>query len=125
MKKGGSHLPEWDNKMLLIDEIVECGWLHSKEAYRQGVNEVIYESKLLTKDWGFKLEEITTPIKIWHGEKDTLSPVSEVKAMEALLSNVESHYIEDGGHFLTESDEVWESILTNVKNDLLLNKTSL
>ena len=116
MKKGGRHLPEWDNKMLLADELIECSWLHSKEAFRQGVNEVIYETTLLTEDWGFELEEIKIPIKIWHGEKDTLSPVREVKAMEALFRDAESHYIEEGGHFLTESDDVWESILLNIKN---------
>ena len=120
MKKGGRHLPDWDNKMLQVDEILECSWHHSKEAFHQGVNEVIYETKLLTKDWGFKLEEIKTSIKIWHGEKDTLSPASEVKAMETLFAEVESHYIEDGGHFLTESDEVWESILKNIKKDQLV-----
>ena len=115
LKKGGSHLSEWDNKILMVEEVLENGVIHSKEAYRQGVNEVIYESKLLTKDWGFKLEAIKTPIKIWHGEDDTLSPVSEVKEMENRLLNVESYYIEKGGHFLTENDEVWESILTNFK----------
>jgi len=115
LKKGGSHLSEWDNKILLVEEVLENGIIHSKEAYRQGVNEVIYESKLLTRDWGFKIEEIKTPIKIWHGEDDTLSPVSEVKAMEKRLLDVESHFIKNGGHFLTENDEVWESILTNIK----------
>lgn len=118
MKKGGRHLSEWDNRMLMVDEIVETGLLHSKEAYRQGVDEVLYEAKLLTKDWGFRLAEIKIPLKIWHGEADTLSPVSEVKTMETQLSNLESHYIKDGGHFLTENDEVWESILTNIKNHL-------
>ena len=58
LKKGGSHLSEWDNKILLVEEVLENGIIHSKEAYRQGVNEVIYESKLLTRDWGFKIEEI-------------------------------------------------------------------
>ncbi|WP_234417376.1 MULTISPECIES: alpha/beta fold hydrolase [unclassified Lysinibacillus] len=114
LKKGGSHLSEWDNKMLLDEEVLENGVIHSKEAYRQGVDEVIYESKLLTKDWGFKLEEIKTPIKIWHGEDDTLSPINEVKVMAKKLLNTESHYIENGGHFLTENDELWESILTNI-----------
>lgn len=115
LKKGGSHLSEWDNEILLVEDVLENGIIHSKEAYRQGVNEVIYESKLLTRDWGFKIEEIKTPIKIWHGEDDTLSPIREVKAMEKRLLDVESHFIKNGGHFLAENDEVWESILTNIK----------
>ena len=41
--------------------------------------------------------------------------ISEVKAMEKRLLDVESHFIKNGGHFLTENDEVWESILTNIK----------
>lgn len=35
--------------------------------------------------------------------------------MEQRLLNVETHYIEHGGHFLTEKDDVWESILTNIR----------
>lgn len=115
LKKSGSHLSEWDNKVLSVEEVLDSFILHSKEAYRQGVDEAIYESKLLTRDWGFKLEKIKTPIKIWHGEDDTLSPVSEVKAMENTLLDVESHYIKNGGHFLTENEEIWESILTTIK----------
>nr|WP_295975646.1 hypothetical protein [uncultured Bacillus sp.] len=71
-----------------------------------------------------KQEEIKTPIKIWHGEDDTLSPVSEVKIMEKRLLNVESHYIENGGHFLTENDKVW-GLLTNILeyfNSVVLTK---
>ncbi|MGM9927809.1 MAG: alpha/beta fold hydrolase [Bacillus sp. (in: firmicutes)] len=118
LKKGSSHLSEWDNNTLLDEVVLENSLLHSKEAYRQGVDEVINESRLLTRNWGFKLEEIKTPIKIWHGEDDTLSPVSEVKLMENILLDVESHYIKNGGHFLTEHDEVWESILTNIKEHI-------
>ncbi|MCA1063712.1 alpha/beta hydrolase [Rossellomorea sp. AcN35-11] len=115
LKKGGSHLSQWDNTILLDDDVLENGILHSKEAYRQGGDEIINESRLLARDWGFSLDEIITPIKIWHGEEDTLSPISDVRDMENLLQNVEPHYIKEAGHFLTEKDEVWESILTNMK----------
>lgn len=124
LKKGGSHLPEWDNQMLLNEEILNTTVFQSKEAYRQGVDEVLYESKLLTKDWGFNLKDIQIPIKIWHGEKDTLSPVNEVKTMADKFLYIETFYIENGGHFLTEDDELWksmlESIIDNVKEKLTL-----
>ena len=100
--------------MLLNEEILNTTVLHSKEAYRQGVDEVLYESKLLTKDWGFNLNAIQIPIKIWHGEKDTLSPVSEVKNMVNKFLYVETFYIENGGHFLTDDDEIWKSILESI-----------
>lgn len=114
LKKGGKHLSEWDNQMLLNEEILNTTVLLSKEAYRQGVDEVLYESKLLTKDWGFNLNAIQIPIKIWHGEKDTLSPVSEVKNMVNKFLYVKTYYIENGGHFLTDDEEIWKSILGSI-----------
>ena len=116
LKKGGKHLSDWDNKTLLDDDVLEATVIQNKEAYRQGVDEALYESKLLTKEWGFALENIQVPIQIWHGEEDTLSPISEVKKIAKRFSNSDTHYIKNGGHFLTESDEIWTSILTNIKS---------
>ncbi|MET3728152.1 pimeloyl-ACP methyl ester carboxylesterase [Fictibacillus halophilus] len=115
LKKGGSYLSEWDNKMLQNGDVLENGVLHSKEAYRQGVDGVMEESKLLTKDWGFKAEALTTPVIVWHGEKDTFSPIIEVKNMANKIPHVQTHYLEEAGHFLTESEEVWKSILVKFK----------
>ncbi|MED1863784.1 alpha/beta hydrolase [Fictibacillus nanhaiensis] len=115
LKKGGSHLSEWDNNVLQNEDVLENGLLHSKEAYRQGVDGVIDEGNLLTKDWGFKVEEITRPVIVWHGEKDTFSPVIEVKNMAKKIPEIETHYLIEAGHFLTESDEVWKSILVSFK----------
>ncbi|MBN3555797.1 alpha/beta hydrolase [Fictibacillus nanhaiensis] len=118
LKKGGSYLSDWDNNMLQRDEVLENGVLHSKEAYLQGVDGVIDESKLLTKDWGFKVEELTRPVIVWHGEKDTFSSFIEVRNMANMIPQVETHYLEEAGHFLTESDEVWKSILTSFKESV-------
>ncbi|MEK3805420.1 alpha/beta hydrolase [Bacillus sp. FSL H8-0547] len=113
LKKGGSHLTDWDNQILLNDEILDQTIEHLKEAYRQGVNEVIEESVLLTKEWGFPLEKIRVPVTIWHGEKDTLSPVDQVRLMEEKLNSAETHYIPEAGHFLSEYDHMWERILND------------
>lgn len=46
VKIGVSYLSDWDNKILLDDDVLENGVLHSKEAYFQGVDGVIDEGKL-------------------------------------------------------------------------------
>ncbi|MBH0168287.1 alpha/beta fold hydrolase [Fictibacillus sp. 18YEL24] len=119
LKKGGSHLSDWDNKILLDDDVLENGVLHSKEAYRQGVDGVIDEGKLLTRDWGFKVEDLERPVIVWHGEKDTFSPIIEVKNMANKIPYVKTNYLEEAGHFLTESEEVWKSILVNFRESLI------
>jgi len=115
LKKGGRHLSPWDNNMLLNENVLDTGISHLKEAYHQGVDEVIEESRLLTKAWGIELEDVTVPITIWHGEEDTLSLVSEVEEMEKRFQHIKAHYVKRGGHFLTESDEIWTSILTEYR----------
>jgi len=115
LQKGGKHLAAWDNRMLLKEEVAVAGVAHSKEAYRQGVDEAVREAALLTKDWGFSFADIRCPVHIWHGVKDTLSPVEEVKKLESAFSTVTSWYIKDAGHFLTEDDDTWRRILTEIK----------
>ncbi|MEM1503822.1 alpha/beta hydrolase [Domibacillus sp. 8LH] len=114
LQKGGRHLPEWDNRQLTQEEVLDSTILHLKEAYRQGVEGALYETRLLTENWGFNLSNIQVPVHIWHGEEDTLSPVSEVKKMAGRFSTVTSRYIKDGGHFLTEEEKIWREILQTI-----------
>lgn len=114
MKKSGSHLAKWDNDLLQRDDILNTTVVHNAQAYRQGVDEVIYESNLLAKEWGFAVEDIDVPVNIWHGEEDTLSPIEEVKLLAQKIPHCQTYYIPKAGHFLTENDELWERMLATV-----------
>lgn len=110
------HLPEWDRVLLKEETLVETSYYHAKEAYRQGVEGVMYETKLLSKDWGFEIKEIRSPLKIWHGEKDTLSPINEVQKLAKHLPASDFTIVPEGGHFLTEKEELWEDMLSYLKD---------
>lgn len=44
----------------------------SLEPFVQGMQATVQETRLLTEDWGFELEDITySPVRLWHGTKDT------------------------------------------------------
>ncbi|MGG1684430.1 alpha/beta fold hydrolase [Pseudalkalibacillus sp. NRS-1564] len=110
------HLSEWDRAFLREEALVETGLYHAKEAYRQGVEGVIYETNLLSKDWGFEISEIKGPLRFWHGEKDTLSPVNEVRKLAKRGPLIEMTLIPNGGHFLTENEDLWADMLFYLKN---------
>lgn len=114
LKQGGKHLPAWDNAFLQDDDILQVTLIQNQEAYRQGVEGTLYESQLLTKDWGFTLQDITVPLHIWHGEADTLSPISEMKRLTQNLPHANTHFITDGGHFLIENEQLWLNMLETV-----------
>ncbi|MCA0989730.1 alpha/beta fold hydrolase [Pseudalkalibacillus hwajinpoensis] len=118
------HLSKWDRELLKEEPLVETSYYHAKEAYRQGVEGVMYETQLLSKEWGFEISEIRSPLRIWHGEKDTLSPVSEIRKLAAQSSSTEITVIDEGGHFLTENEELWADMLRYLKgsrNDVYVN----
>jgi pimeloyl-ACP methyl ester carboxylesterase len=46
------------------------------EAFRAGSRGPAWEMGLYTRPWGFRLEEIRTPIHLWHGEDDVNAPIS-------------------------------------------------
>ncbi|WP_226701767.1 alpha/beta fold hydrolase [Priestia aryabhattai] len=115
LQKNIVHLSDWDKEVLTNKHVVETNILHIQEAYRRGVKEVVYETQLLTKPWGFNLKEIEVPIDLYHGEDDTLSPLNEVRKMVVELSSCKPYFIPKGGHFLMENKNIWEKILKNLK----------
>ena len=116
LKGNHPHLAEWDRALLKDEGLVELSLYHAKEAYRQGVEGVLYETNLLAKEWGFGVNEINGPVRIWHGEKDTLSPVGEMTKLAQQFPSCEVSLIPEGGHFLTENDELWKEMLAYLKD---------
>lgn len=115
-KEGNKHLNEWDRKFLQTDEQLQGLIMHMGEAFRISVDECINEPALLTKPWGFRLEDATVPIHIWHGEDDRMAPFIEMKKLAATIPNCETYYIPKAGHFLSDDEEIWKDILTRIKN---------
>lgn len=112
-------LCEWDRKILeeLESKNRMEGFVdHLREAYRQGAVGAYSDTVLVSKNWGVDFKVITTPIFMWHGESDTLVPISPAKRFSELLPNCQSHYIPGAGHFLLESEEVGRQIIQSMKN---------
>lgn len=43
---------------------------HTSEAWRQGVGELAWELNAAYLPWGFRLADISVPVRIWHGSQD-------------------------------------------------------
>ena len=88
---------------------------HIREAYRQGSEGAYSDTVLISKSWGIDFKSITAPIFLWHGESDTLTPVSPAKNFSRRLPACEDHFIKDAGHLLLESDKLAREILGEIK----------
>lgn len=98
------------------------------EPFRQGSKGVVQEAALVSQPWGFKLEEIMYPVKIWHGKKDINAPIEWMQAMSKRITNAEMHEFEEethGGvikHLDTIFTELLEKDTTKTYNDDSLRK---
>ncbi|HEV7723350.1 MAG TPA: alpha/beta hydrolase [Iamia sp.] len=73
---------------------------------------------LFTKDWGFRVGDITVPVRWWHGDADHIIPFAHGEHMVALLPDAELHVLPGeshlgglgaGEHILTTLVDLWDA----------------
>lgn len=76
------------------------------EPFVQGTGTMVHEAKLLSaSDWGFPLEDVTYPVKIWHGAKDRNAPIEAIRYLAEKMPNSTLHEFKDDTHY-TMGDHV-------------------
>jgi pimeloyl-ACP methyl ester carboxylesterase len=105
--------PPADREILTTPEIRELCIRSDTEAYRHGLLAYAWDARLLTRPWGFKLEEIKVPIQLWHGTLDNSTTLVMARYMEEKIPNCKLTICEDEAHMLLFPH--WEEILTSLK----------
>lgn len=96
----GSVLPKEDLEIMKRPAIGLALARGMKEALKPGVRGVVGEFSRMMKPWDLELENIVTPLKIWHGEKDTYVPTKMSSLLHKKVKNSELQLVPDGGHFM-------------------------
>lgn len=71
-----------------------------KEAFRQDGRATAYEFTLLTRPWGFRLDEIEAEAHLWHGEQDAIIPVQLARRTAAAIPRCQATFVPDAGHLV-------------------------
>jgi pimeloyl-ACP methyl ester carboxylesterase len=67
---------------------------------------------IVTRPWGFRLEDIQTEVHIWHGDEDWSTPVAMAQAMADAILNSRLTILPGEGHFLLFRH--WDKILKDL-----------
>ena len=63
-------------------------------------NDGVTMDKILTmKPWGFKLEDISVEVHLWHGEADKVVPPAMGHFLADTIPNCRTKFIAEEGHF--------------------------
>jgi len=69
------------------------------EAFRQGSQGVAQDLRVLTRPWGFRLDAITVPTSIHHGDADNTVPLQHARRYAAAIPGAGLHVHPGHGHF--------------------------
>jgi pimeloyl-ACP methyl ester carboxylesterase len=78
------------------------------EAFRKGGKGQARELRLLARPWGFRLEDIRVPVRLWHGERDPNSPVAMARHVAAMIPDCRATYYPDEGHLFFVGERLTE-----------------
>ena len=82
------------------------------EGFTQGTSGFVQETQLLTRDWGFRFEDIEyDQVQIWHGLRDMNAPVGSIRNMSrrmphCILKEYDDNHFSIGDHFEEVLDEI-------------------
>jgi pimeloyl-ACP methyl ester carboxylesterase len=69
-----------------------------REAIRAGGQGIVFDMKMLWRPWGFNLEDIHTPVQLWHGEADDLAPARLAHHLADHIPNCQATFYPGEGH---------------------------
>ncbi|MBV8527509.1 MAG: alpha/beta fold hydrolase [Candidatus Dormibacteraeota bacterium] len=88
----------------------------AEEAFRQGPAGVANDMLLLFRfKWGFNPEDVHTPIDLWYGEDDQMTPPDVGRGLASVLPQPRLRMVPAAGHLLYLRN--WEEILRTLVAD--------
>jgi pimeloyl-ACP methyl ester carboxylesterase len=82
---------------------------NAAEMYRQGNGGIYDEALCLARPWGFPIEGVAVPVRIWHGVHDPVVPVGMGRYIERVVPGAVATYFPDEAHHFVY--DRWREIL--------------
>ena len=71
----------------------------SRRAWRTSALGVIADAEIYARPWGFRLEEVGIPVRMWHGSKDRTFSYRLAEQLSGRLPNCQLRLVRDAGHY--------------------------
>jgi pimeloyl-ACP methyl ester carboxylesterase len=112
MDRQAGYRPPSDSELMNIPEIRNICYQSELQAFKPGLRGFAWDTRLLTRSWGFHLEDIKVPVSLWHGLEDNMTPVAMAHHLVQKITSCRPHFIPGEAHLLLF--KYWEEILTDL-----------
>jgi pimeloyl-ACP methyl ester carboxylesterase len=70
-----------------------------RRAWRSSAEGVMMDAKIYAEPWGFSLEDVNVPVRLWHGRQDRSFSVHLAEEVARRLPNCTARYLDNAGHY--------------------------
>lgn len=70
-----------------------------RQAWRASADGLMVDAEIYAQPWGFPLEEIKVPVRLWHGKKDRSFHWQLAQTLGERLPSCARHLVENEGHY--------------------------
>ena len=70
-----------------------------RQAWRTSADGLMTDAEIYAQPWGFPVEEITIPVRLWHGKKDRSFHWELARGLGARIPNCTTHLVDNEGHY--------------------------
>jgi len=70
-----------------------------RQAWRASADGVMVDAEIYARPWGFALEQIKVPVRLWHGKKDRSFNWQLTRALADRFPNCAARFVEGEGHY--------------------------
>jgi len=89
-----------DKAWLRIPAVHAAAVTTIREAFHRGADGYIHDVSVMSRDWGFRLEDVTVPVRLWHGDHDTVIPLHHAKYLASLIPRARLIVCRGEGHMV-------------------------
>jgi pimeloyl-ACP methyl ester carboxylesterase len=88
-----------DAAVLRDNAAFEACFESARRAWRGSVEGVLIDAQIHAEPWGFRLEDVGVPVRLWHGNQDRAFSFRVAEEAARRLPNCTARYIEGAGHY--------------------------
>jgi pimeloyl-ACP methyl ester carboxylesterase len=115
LTRGNGHRPLADDELLRTSEARQACIQSELEAFRPGLRGLAWDTRLLTRPWGFRLEDIRIPVYLWYGSEDDQATPGMARYMSGTIPGCRTTSCEGEAHLLLFPH--WDQILTQLLSE--------
>lgn len=88
-----------DAASLRDDAAFEAVFESQRRAWRGSVEGVMIDAQIYAQPWGFDIEDVRVPVRLWHGTEDRAFAVRLAHEVANRFPNCKARFVENEGHY--------------------------